>query len=180
MLLSQAQNFENYIKETSAVKNGGLFLSAVLETEPTMRKTGNPYFGHVIKIQKIRASAGFDYETLVNNRLRREGKESEFEAEKPKGRHHLSNSVLITESDKVPGQYHMNIFLLNTDCEIYETYIDKRNGQVIEKKELLPYLPKDYHKAPLQGGLENPIHIIAPKLHNIRELTCGDFKYNGK
>ena len=180
MLLSHAKTFEQYVRGTSAVKNGGLFLSAVIETEPKMNKRGNPYYGHVLKIQKIRAAAGFGYEKLVNNRLVRENKDDGFDAQKPKGRHHIAESAIITESDKEPGQYYMNLFMLSDDCKTWETYIDKRTGKEISKNDILPWLSKSSsYGASLQGGLENKVRIIVPKLQNIRELKCGEYEYRG-
>lgn len=179
MMIKQALDFEKFITENSAVRNGGLFMSAVIASEPRMNKTGNPYWGHVLKIQKIRAAAGFGYEKLVNNRLVREGKDDDFDAQKPKGRHHLPNSRIITESDKEPGVYYMNMFLLSDNYQSYVTYIDKRTGEKIDEKELKQYMPDSKKYSPTQNGLGNKVMIIVPKLENIKELSCGGFAYKG-
>ena len=172
MNINDAKRFEKYVEETTASAKGGLFLSAVLATEPKMNKTDNPYYGKVMKIQKIHGAAGFEYDTLVNNRLVKEGKESEFEAQKPKGRHHISR--LISESDKNPGRYYINIYLFAENYQSFVTYVDITTGKEIDKSALDPWMPARSDAD--QGGLENKIKMICPMIENIRELTCGDFK----
>src|SRR5665213_3526052 len=42
-------------------------------------KTGNP-FGEVLKISRVQAFTGFDYESSVNRQLGREGQDATFQA----------------------------------------------------------------------------------------------------
>jgi hypothetical protein len=49
-------------------------------TVPDMRKKGNPYFGHVLKISELTAFVGFRYSKAVNAQRVREDKKPTFES----------------------------------------------------------------------------------------------------
>lgn len=66
-------------KELIDQKKGSEFIALDIETEPRMRKTGNPFMG-CTKSSTVSGIIGWDYETSVNNQLEREGKDRVFEA----------------------------------------------------------------------------------------------------
>lgn len=52
----------------------------VTVTEPKMRKTGNEFYGRIMKITVANVFANCDYSARVNRQLEREGKEANFTA----------------------------------------------------------------------------------------------------
>lgn len=81
------QNFHSISDFTKNVSRGTFGISLITLTEPKMRKTNNPYFGRIHKATYMtNVALGYDYENSVNNRLDKKGIESNFQAEKPKGK----------------------------------------------------------------------------------------------
>lgn len=61
---------------------GCQFVNVVALTDADMYLKGNPFRGRVQKLTITPMQFGYDYETAVNNRLAREGKEANFSADK--------------------------------------------------------------------------------------------------
>lgn len=59
---------------------GSNFISFVSHTQPKMKKTGNIYANKIVKISNVSANVGFDYESGVNRRREKEGKETDFQS----------------------------------------------------------------------------------------------------
>ena len=182
MKLETAKELENYIDQKNVVKNGGLFCSAEIYTEPKMtvkhRVTGLPCkYSKVYKVQKITACIGFDYENVVNGRREKEGLDRDFSAGELKGRHHVTRTIL--ESDKDAGQFYMQLFFFRKDFQTFSVYINGADGEEITGNDLddlkIGFLPKHYEN--VSQGVENPILTITPKLENIHVFKCGEFSY---
>lgn len=60
---------------------GCQFMNVVAITDPDMYLRNNPFRGRVKKVVITRMQYGYSYENAVNNRLDREGCESDFKAE---------------------------------------------------------------------------------------------------
>jgi hypothetical protein len=61
--------------------NGCKFVNIIALTDADMYLKGNPFRGRVKKFTVTPMQIGYDYETAVNNRLAREGKERTFSAD---------------------------------------------------------------------------------------------------
>lgn len=70
-----------FVEFVKALK-GCQFINVMALTDADMYLKGNPYRGRVKKFTITPMQIGFDYETAVNNRLAREGKEANFTADK--------------------------------------------------------------------------------------------------
>lgn len=70
---------------------------ATLETvtSPTMRKTGNPYYGRVQKISTQHVMLNFNYTNSVNNQREKEGIETPFVAHARKWGERIEGTPLI-------------------------------------------------------------------------------------
>lgn len=185
MTLEKAKELEEFIDKKVKVTNGGLFCSAEIYTVPEMtvkhRITKEPCkYGKVYKVQKITACIGFDYENIVNGRREKEGLDRDFSAQELKGKHHVTRTIL--ESDKIAGQYYLQMFFFRKDFQTFSVYINGDNGEEITGEALedlkVGFLPKKYDN--VSQGVENPILTITPKLENIHVFKCGDFFYSRK
>ena len=76
---------------------GTMFLTALTETEPAMRKTGNMYYGKTFKRQNMNGQVGFDYNGGVNRLAAKEGKEARETHPRTWGK--LSANRIFIEND---------------------------------------------------------------------------------
>jgi hypothetical protein len=65
-----------------------------------MNKTGNPYFGKVVKKSKGNYFIGGSYEDMVNNRMEKEGMEPTFESKECSVGEHISKCVQYNDNTK--------------------------------------------------------------------------------
>jgi len=152
--------------------NGTPFVHLVMETPVRMNKTGNPYFGRVIKRTTGNFYLGSEYQKRVNNNRVKEGLEPNFETEKPKGKHHLSPCVLIDDKTESVHYLHLEWFEETKPHKI-EFVLDGTDP--IEKILFEDYMVKSYKS--VKQGLERSVNIITPKLSNIRVLHIDKMKY---
>ena len=73
-----SEQFVEFVRDL----RGCQFVNVLALTDAEMYLKGNPYRGRVKKFTITPMQIGFDYETAVNNRLAREGKEANFTADK--------------------------------------------------------------------------------------------------
>jgi hypothetical protein len=76
------------------------FTNIVSEVFPKMNKTGNPYFGKVVKKSKGNYFIGGSYEDMVNNRMEKEGMEPTFESKECSVGEHISKCVQYNDNTK--------------------------------------------------------------------------------
>ena len=84
------------------------FTNIVSEVFPKMNKTGNPYFGKVVKKSKGNYFIGGSYEDMVNNRMEKEGMEPTFESKECSVGEHISKCVLTDKITKTKRLRHIS------------------------------------------------------------------------
>jgi hypothetical protein len=144
-------------------------------TEPEMKKTGNPFYGKITKVQDLRASVGsWSYKNAVNNRRLKEWKEAllqdentpkpeEFVPQQRKWGYRVTNTPFVQHN----GLYYVELSV--HDC-LRQVYLDDKGNQV--SKELLePYLKKSSDGG--RQGLDKPVILRDVKLENIVSITHG-------
>jgi len=147
------------------------FVHIVMETPVRMNKTGNPYFGQVIKRTSGNYLIGTDYEGRVNNNSEKEGLERNFVVEPPKGKEHISKCVLI---DTKTGTTHY--LMMERFDEIHpQVEYHLINGDPIEKVLFESYMVKVYESTKQEQ--DRKVTPITPKLDNIREMSINKMKY---
>ena len=73
-----SEQFKQYLNNVKGCK----FINVTALTDAGMYLRNNPFKGRVKKLSITPMQFGYDYETAVNNRLAREGKEANFDADK--------------------------------------------------------------------------------------------------
>lgn len=122
-------------------KVGAFPVGMVTVTEPKMRKTGNPYIG-VTRTTRRNVFLGGSYESIVNNKLQKDGGSRSFVA------------------DPLPWGTAVNRFLIENKGKLYLRYFpvvngakgeDKwtLNGEEIPVEKVQPFL---YESAPSNGA----------------------------
>ena len=76
------------------------FTNIVSEVFPKMNKTGNPYFGKVVKKSKGNYFIGGSYEEMVKTRMEKEGMEPTFESKECSVGEHISKCVQYNDNTK--------------------------------------------------------------------------------
>jgi hypothetical protein len=157
------QNLKSFKMETLMIENGvitkndvvlitktqmlGLFLGVtkpeminlVTETIPKMSKTGNPYFGQIVKKSKCNFLLCTDYSKRVNNNRVKEEKENNFVPQTPKGKIHLSECVLTDEKTET------KLYLMVERFDEIKPKVQYfHNDTPIEKEMFQQFLPKVY------------------------------------
>ena len=114
-------------------------INLVTETIPSMSKTGNPYYGEIIKKSKCNFLLCTDYSKRVNNNRVKEEKENNFVPQSPKGKKHLSPCVLTDEKTETKLYLMVERF-----DEIKPKVVYFHNDTPIEKEMFQQFLPKVY------------------------------------
>jgi len=131
-------------------------------TEVPMRKTGNPYFGNVLKVQAIRVLINADYERRVNQQRRIEGKTDDFQAENLRWGECHDNIVVEHESRNY-------IKTIELSKEAKPVYL---HGQrEISLQDIAPWMPV-YRGSPKQS-VDKEIKVRTFKIENIISMVIG-------
>jgi hypothetical protein len=135
----------------------------------------NPYYKQIWKTSKRSFRLVTNYQKRVWNNLKKEGKLPEnFTVESPKGKKHVSESVLIDTKTETTYYVMLEWFSEHGSSTTYEFEgkpIDKVLFEkwVTEKDKNLPLVPKQ--------GLDDEVTVITPKIENILELSYGGKVY---
>lgn len=159
----------------STLTKGTFGIVIECETEPRMRKTDNPYFGRVTKRSRIvNVAIGYDYENVVNNRREREGKATDFVADKPKGKHWVQFPTILA-SDKAEGQQYLRTTMrANTK----PTSVFLLDGKVVESAATIEHIKSFIQSSykPQNQGLEDGNEVIVRdyKVESVVRITQGE------
>lgn len=163
---------ENFV---SNITKGTFGITMITKTEPKMNKRNNPYFGRVHKITYLsNVGLGISYENTINNRLERKELENNYQAEKPKGKHFISDFILVSDKDS-SVHYLRTTMYKNTHTE--SIYL--LDGQIIDGdvlNEIKSFIPQVTSCKKQEGaGLQDKEQVIVRdfKLENIIHLSQG-------
>ena len=165
-------NTMTMVNALSMVK-GHQFVGVEMTTDVKMNKTGNPYYGRLSKRVKATMSFNYDYETAVNNRLIREGKEGNFDASKlPWGTWSVRNKFITHK-----GELYVRLYEIPTNVPQVVYLLDGVEISEIEMVKVRPYLPTKKASAKQESaGLveEKQVMPKAVNINNINSLSiCG-------
>jgi hypothetical protein len=160
------------LREELENHKGNGFIHLIAKTVPAMRKTDNPYFGKVFKVQDVQAQAGFHYINSVNNQLVREGKEGNAKA---KGRAwgvrmvkengFAENTCLVTHTKK--GETEARFYLEAKIERVNSVHYEDAHGVEVDKADLAPWLSGKGAKSSTQANVNAEIILRDYEVSNI-------------
>jgi len=141
---------------------GATFATLTLSTEPTMRKTDNPFYGLVKKVAIHNVCLNYNYENSVNKQRDREDKieNGPFVAAETWGSHETSAVV------EHKGIHYLQVKLQKTLSTLFVHTID---NSPVDVAELAPFMPEK--KANKSQGVDEQILNIRPKFDNIIAIS---------
>ena len=149
-------------------KRGATFIGFVAETEPKMRKTGNPYAGRVKKVAHVSGQINFHYDKAVLAQLAKEGKDAScfFAGES------WHEPVIRDDGTLTPFCRHKTngkMYLRFRSLAVSEVRYVTDSGEEVAKEALEPFLtPASEYK---NQGTDKPIRFLTYGLDTIKELT---------
>lgn len=152
------------VKGTSAV-------TLTIETEPPMTKTGNPFYGKVVKCQRLNGMVGFDYGANVNALAEKEGKSER--ACQPRAWGFKTEDRMFVRKDENGPETHISI---RPRQALDVTYRYTHNGDIIKIEDIRPFL-KTANKSSTQADLVGEVVERDIKLENVRALAIAGEVY---
>jgi hypothetical protein len=146
-------------------------INLITETIPKMSKTGNPYYGQIVKKSKCNYLLCTDYSKRVNNNRVKEDKENDFVSQTPNGKIHLSPCVLTDE--KTETKLYLFVERFN---EVKPKVVYFHNDTPIEKEMIQQFLPKVYESN--TQGLDRNVIVNTPLFESIVGFTFRGRKYS--
>ena len=171
-----------FVEYLESVKNGGNFVSVVLNTEPEMNKgrgaNRNPYLGRVRKISVANYRFNADYERICRAKQVRNGEEPTFTAEAMSGRHWLVRNK-VEQSNKDNTLY-MRLYVAPNDN--YKCYylIDGKFATPKEVEAIKAWFPKKgYSQKQLDAGIpiDEQLEVRSPKFSSIYRVRMNNTKF---
>ena len=145
------------------------FTNVVSETIPKMNKTGNPYFGKVVKKSKGNFFIGGSYEDMVNERMKKEGMEPTFESKECSVGEHISKCVQYNENTK---KHYLQYFTFPTS-KPKSTF--EFEGNEIDKQLFESFMVKKSEKS--RQPQENKHTPQSLTITNIKEISLNGVHY---
>ena len=148
-------------------KRGATFISLLTETDPQMRKTGNPHLG-TTKITEIACIISHRYENAVNNQREREGGERDFEVKPRKWGVHYKDSRAIIEHN---GKFYLSA-MPNPNNTPKVRFV--KDGAEVAKSLLEQFLPASRTKETAESqGVDRAVLHRDYAFSSIRKITIG-------
>lgn len=134
--------------------------------------TINPYYKGIKKITSKTYRLVTDYQKRVHNNLVKEGKNpEEFQVESPKGKKHITKSIL-TDTETETKKY----LMVEWFPEINGTTTFEFEGNEIDKQLFEKWISVSESSNQKQG-LDREVKPITPNISNILELSVGGTQY---
>ena len=138
--------------------------------------TINPFYNDgIYKVsRKFKIITGFDYEKSINRRLEKEGKESDFESQKPVWFEMISKG-LVTDR-KTHSKYYFRYQYQNDSTIESEHFF---NGDKVEKTLFESFMTqKDFESQYSNQGLDDTLNFQVCNVENIEYLSMGGIHYH--
>jgi hypothetical protein len=176
------KTFKSVSEFCGNISKGTFGISVIALTEPKMNKRNNPYYGRVHKATYMsNVALGYDYENVVNARLERKGLDSDFVAEKPKGKN-WDIYPFILQSDEDSNVKYLRCTMRPNTASKTKYILD---GQLVTDEnvlaEIMSWVTKSSYSAKqAESGLENEEQVVVRdfKLEGIIAMSQGEKVYN--
>ena len=136
------------------------------------RVTGEPVVAIVTSRATYNPAVGLTYAKTVNNRLKKEGKEKDFQAQElPWGKWVGTGSTIIEHKEK----FYLRLSLVGANSTKKQWFL---NGETVKRSQIADILPaKKKKNTNDHQGLENPVIVVNVKIDSITRLAMGGEKY---
>lgn len=149
------------------------FATVTYLTDPSMNKTGNPFYGRLKKKTTANVTLNFIYANSVNKVRNKESEELEVPTFVPHARkwgERIQGTTLVQHKNEI----YVEARFTNKPSKV-EYYLD---GALIEKSEIAMHLKEANSNAAHQGvSEENEVILRDIKLSNIAEIKMGGEHY---
>lgn len=126
------------------VKKATLGIDVVSVTIPKMLKTNNPFYGRVKKVSLMTdIGFGMDYKSLRDKENKEQGKEPNFNPEKPRGMHWV-NHPYILQSDKDENTFYVRAYWRGKTNRKVFYLLDGKRCSAADLREIMQFFPKPY------------------------------------
>lgn len=132
--------------------------------------------GVVTKVVSKIVQLNYSYENAVNNRLEREGKDRDFEAQKlPWGEWFVANKIIAHK-----GKFYLRYYDINNGNVLNKAYFVDGRPATDEQLAIIKEYEKATHKPSNTQGLseENEVKPLVVAEENIISLKCGEIDYH--
>ena len=132
--------------------------------------------GVVTKVVSKIVQLNFSYENAVNNRLAREGKDKDFEAQKlPWGEWFVANKIIAHK-----GKFYLRYYDINNGNVLNKAYFVDGMPATDEQLAIIKEYEKATHKPSNTQDLseENEVKPLVVAEENIIALKCGEIDYH--
>ncbi len=150
---------------------GAKFATIVTETEPKMKKTGNPFLNsNIIKKSEVNITLNFIYENSVNNQRKKEGNTEEFHAKPRQWGSRIPKTSFVIHKGSIYVEAKINA----KPKEV--RYFS--NGKLMNEAQvelLKPFLPTSNSSS--RQEVEKEVIVRDFKLENIVELKLNGNHY---
>ncbi len=162
---------------TLLTRKGAFFATIVAETDPRMRKTGNPYVG-AMKISRVNGLFNWIYENAVNRQRIREnqpldsaGEVEHFTPEPRKWGTRLKRA----DGTVTPLVEHKGKHYLEMKVERSLGYEYRLSGATLDPKAVEAFLPE--RKEGARQEVENPVILRDYAVDSIQQITLDGVVY---
>jgi len=163
------------VQDLLADQKGATFISMQTNTEPKMRKRGNPYAGRVRKVTEIAGQINFWYDPAVVRQLEKEGKdESEFRRGES-----WHEPIVREDGTLTPFARHKKDasrkYLRFRSLNVQSVRFVLDDGTEVSREALEPWLQKSSDYA--NQGTDDPVRFVVYGLDKIERLTMNGVTY---
>lgn len=142
---------------------GTSIVTILSETEPEMRKTGNPFADKgIVKVQFLNGVIGYDYENAINKLAEKEGK-AEREAKPRKWGVLTEDRIFVTHK----GNWYLR---MKVEKSTGKRYIDS-DGNEVDETLLKPFLVVQSSKSSSQSDLEGKVIERDVKIGHVKTIA---------
>lgn len=149
-------------------KKGATFATVITETEPEMRKTGNPYHGSVVKRKRVNVTLNFSYANAVKKAA---GKALGDLASKVKIEADIKPRTWGDRIGKSCLIMHKGVAYVEMKPNATGTTTYLQNGKKISSSLLAPWMPV---KSPAA------VPVMDVRINNIKQIVMDDVTYTIK
>lgn len=154
---------QKFINMLASIR-GAKMCTIISETDPRMKKTGNPFVGQILKRTRLNVTINFIYQNSVNRVRTKEGNTADFEAKPRKWGQKVPGTPFVMHNDQMYLEAKPNAAKPQVE------FINNVSGEIVLKEALAQWLPTPSSQAEAQGvSEENEVIVRTYAINNITD-----------